>query len=157
VRLRKPNNTSNSSAVEARLARDLEDCSDGRWRGTAKDADRFGGDYLAVFEVRAARGNPLERPAKSVHCYRPSLLEDTSMSQLVVVVGLCVVPVRAQRTLEYDHSVVTQVRIDMRDLGYPPLDVIPSDESAIWLGLLSNGSKAFTDAPLASGADRPPD
>jgi hypothetical protein len=53
------------------------------------------------------------------------------MRQLAVVVALCVVPLRAQRTLEHDHSVVSQVRIDMRELGYPPLDVIPSDESAI--------------------------
>ena len=37
----------------------------------------------------------------------------------------------AQRTLDYDHSVVSQVRIDLRDLGYPPADVIPSDESAV--------------------------
>ena len=26
---------------------------------------------------------------------------------------------------KYDHSVVSQVRIDLRDLGYPPVDVIP--------------------------------
>ncbi len=37
----------------------------------------------------------------------------------------------AQRTLEYDRSVVSQVRIDARDLGYPPIDVIPDGESAI--------------------------
>lgn len=37
----------------------------------------------------------------------------------------------AQRTLDYDHSVVSQVRIDLRELGYPPIDVIPSDESAV--------------------------
>lgn len=37
----------------------------------------------------------------------------------------------AQRTLEYDRSVVSQVRIDARALGYPPIDVIPPDESAI--------------------------
>ncbi|HEY3840617.1 MAG TPA: hypothetical protein VGL72_28790, partial [Bryobacteraceae bacterium] len=36
-----------------------------------------------------------------------------------------------QRTLEYDRSVVSQVRIDARDLGYPPDDVIPSGESAV--------------------------
>jgi hypothetical protein len=38
---------------------------------------------------------------------------------------------RAQRTTAYDRSVVSQIRMDLRDLGYPPLDVIPSDESAI--------------------------
>ena len=37
----------------------------------------------------------------------------------------------AQRDAGYDRSVVKQVRIDLRDLGYPPLDVIPPDESAI--------------------------
>src|SRR5579885_2465732 len=37
----------------------------------------------------------------------------------------------AQRTLDYNRSVVSQVRIDARDLGYPPEDVIPSGESAI--------------------------
>jgi hypothetical protein len=40
-------------------------------------------------------------------------------------------PVAAQRDATYDYSVVPQVRIDLRDLGYPPLDVIPSGESAI--------------------------
>jgi hypothetical protein len=37
----------------------------------------------------------------------------------------------AQRTLDYDRVVVQQTRIDARDLGYPPLDVIPNGESAI--------------------------
>jgi hypothetical protein len=36
-----------------------------------------------------------------------------------------------QRSPSYDASVVRQIRIDLRDLGYPPLDVIPADESAI--------------------------
>jgi hypothetical protein len=46
----------------------------------------------------------------------------------------------AQRTLEYDRSVVSQVRIDARDLGYPPVDVIPSAESAITaLAVAPNG------------------
>lgn len=40
-------------------------------------------------------------------------------------------PAVAQRDARYDFSVVPQVRIDMRDLGYPPVDVIPSGESAI--------------------------
>jgi hypothetical protein len=38
---------------------------------------------------------------------------------------------RAQREASYDASVVKQTRIDMRDLGYPPEDVIPPDECAI--------------------------
>lgn len=51
------------------------------------------------------------------------------------VLGLVLVlssrPASAQREPGYDHSVVKQVRIDLRDLGYSPLDVIPADESAI--------------------------
>ena len=38
---------------------------------------------------------------------------------------------RAQRTPDYDAVVVPQNRIDMRDLGYPPVDVIPDGDSAI--------------------------
>src|SRR5271169_6038724 len=37
----------------------------------------------------------------------------------------------AQRPLNYDSVVVLQTRIDARDLGYPPLDVIPDGESGI--------------------------
>jgi outer membrane protein assembly factor BamB len=37
----------------------------------------------------------------------------------------------AQRTLEHDYSIVSQVRVDLRELGYPPVDVIPSEESAV--------------------------
>lgn len=37
----------------------------------------------------------------------------------------------AQRETGYDRSVVSQVRIDARDLGYSPVDVIPSGESAV--------------------------
>jgi outer membrane protein assembly factor BamB len=36
-----------------------------------------------------------------------------------------------QRTPDYDKVVVPQNRIDARDLGYPPIDVIPDGESAI--------------------------
>ncbi len=47
----------------------------------------------------------------------------------------------AQRTPDYDYSVVSQVRIDLRDLGYPPRDVIPPDESAIRsLAVAPNGA-----------------
>ena len=38
---------------------------------------------------------------------------------------------KAQRTPDYDSVVVPQNRIDARDLGYPPIDVIPNGESAI--------------------------
>lgn len=44
---------------------------------------------------------------------------------------LCAAAAFAQRTLDYDHSVVMQTRIDLRDLGYHPADVIPPEESAI--------------------------
>jgi len=50
------------------------------------------------------------------------------------IVAACIalaLPVWAQRDSSYDSSVVSQVRIDLRDLGYPPVDVIPSDESEI--------------------------
>jgi outer membrane protein assembly factor BamB len=36
-----------------------------------------------------------------------------------------------QRDLSYDNVVVTQTRIDARDLGYAPVDVIPDGESGI--------------------------
>lgn len=36
-----------------------------------------------------------------------------------------------QREPSYDHVVVTQTRIDARDLGYAPVDVIPDGESGI--------------------------
>jgi hypothetical protein len=38
---------------------------------------------------------------------------------------------KSQRTPDYDSVVVPQNRIDARDLGYPPIDVIPDGESAI--------------------------
>jgi hypothetical protein len=44
---------------------------------------------------------------------------------------LICLPLAAQREPGYDASVVKQVRIDARELGYPPVDVIPSDESAV--------------------------
>ena len=63
------------------------------------------------------------------------------MLRLISILMLVVVSASGQRTLDYDHSVVSQVRIDLRDLGYPPVDVIPSDESAIRaLTLAPNGA-----------------
>ncbi|MGA3129860.1 MAG: hypothetical protein ABSD59_03600 [Terracidiphilus sp.] len=45
-----------------------------------------------------------------------------------------------QRDLSYDNVVVTQTRIDARDLGYPPVDVIPDGESGITsLSVAPNG------------------
>lgn len=47
----------------------------------------------------------------------------------------------AQRTLDYDQVVVPQNRIDARDLGYPPVDIIPNGESAITsLTIAPNGN-----------------
>ncbi len=50
---------------------------------------------------------------------------------IVATLVALALPVRAQRDKSYDYSVVSQVRIDLRDLGYPPVDVIPPDESEI--------------------------
>jgi len=48
---------------------------------------------------------------------------------------------KGQRTLDYDNVVVPQNRIDARDLGYPPIDVIPDGESAITaLTIAPNGN-----------------
>jgi outer membrane protein assembly factor BamB len=52
------------------------------------------------------------------------------MLKRLICFALISLPLLAQRDAEYDHSVVKQVRIDLRDLGYPPVDVIPPDESA---------------------------
>ena len=46
---------------------------------------------------------------------------------LVLLAG----PVTAQRDAEWDRNIVSQVRIDARDLGYSPKDVIPDGESEI--------------------------
>ncbi len=62
---------------------------------------------------------------------------------LLIAALLCAVclPAAAQRDPQFDHSVVSQVRIDLRDLGYPPRDVIPPDESAIRaLSVAPNGA-----------------
>jgi len=53
------------------------------------------------------------------------------MRRSAIIGAFCVFALGAQRSPEYDHSVVSQVRIDARDPGYPPVDVIASDESAI--------------------------
>ncbi len=55
----------------------------------------------------------------------------TNYLTLLFAVVLLSATASGQRTLEYDRSVVSQVRIDLRELGYPPVDVIPSGESAI--------------------------
>lgn len=49
---------------------------------------------------------------------------------LLLLAGACAV-CPAQRPPDYDRVVVPQTRIDARDLGYPPLDIIPNGSSAI--------------------------
>jgi hypothetical protein len=59
----------------------------------------------------------------------------------LLLLFLCACAAVAQRRPAYDRSVVSQVRIDLRDLGYPPHDVIPPDESAIRsLAVAPNGA-----------------
>jgi hypothetical protein len=52
-------------------------------------------------------------------------------------------PAAAQRDPQFDHSVVSQVRIDLRDLGYPPVDVIPSGEAAIRALAVAPGGRVY--------------
>ena len=48
--------------------------------------------------------------------------------------------VYGQREPGYDNVVVPQTRIDLRDLGYSPVDLIPNGDSAITsLALAPNG------------------
>jgi streptogramin lyase len=49
----------------------------------------------------------------------------------LVISFLISVNALAQRTSDYDKVVVPQNRIDARDLGYPPIDILPNGESAI--------------------------
>ncbi|MCX6621508.1 MAG: hypothetical protein NTY38_10585, partial [Acidobacteria bacterium] len=48
-----------------------------------------------------------------------------------LIFALLSAPLAAQRDPGWDSNLVSQVRIDARDLGYPPIDIIPSGESAI--------------------------
>ncbi|MCW5980629.1 MAG: hypothetical protein KIT09_21295 [Bryobacteraceae bacterium] len=60
---------------------------------------------------------------------------------LLIPLLLCAAAATAQRTTGYDYSVVSQVRVDLRDLGYPPHDVIPAGESAVRsLAVAPNGA-----------------
>lgn len=57
-------------------------------------------------------------------------MRDKSLLLLLLLAGtsgIC----HAQRRADYDQVVVPQNRIDARDLGYPPIDVIPNGDSAI--------------------------
>ena len=62
------------------------------------------------------------------------------ISLLLVLAPL---PGVAQRTPEYDRVVVPQNRIDARDLGYPPVDVIPDGSSAITALTVAPGGKIY--------------
>jgi hypothetical protein len=55
----------------------------------------------------------------------------TQLTKSALVILVVCTSLTAQRSITHDHSVVSQVRIDLRDLGYPPVDVIPSDECAV--------------------------
>src|SRR5271169_52329 len=60
---------------------------------------------------------------------------------LIVVALLTSGAAYGQRTTSSDKVVVVQTRIDARDLGYPPLDVIPDGESGISsLAVAPNGN-----------------
>jgi streptogramin lyase len=50
---------------------------------------------------------------------------------LIAAVFLSLTRCYGQRDLAYDDVVVSQTRIDARDLGYAPIDVIPDGESGI--------------------------
>jgi len=65
----------------------------------------------------------------------------TQLTKSALVILVVCTSLTAQRSTAHDRSVVSQVRIDLRDLGYPPVDVIPSGECAV---------RALTVAP--SGA-----
>jgi hypothetical protein len=65
------------------------------------------------------------------------------MSNAGLVVPLCLVlsfAASAQRDPAYDKVVVPQTRIDLRDLGYSPVDLIPDGESGVTsLAVAPNG------------------
>jgi hypothetical protein len=66
---------------------------------------------------------------------RPNELLLTALA-LSVTTAAC-----GQRNPDYDNVVVQQTRIDARDLGYPPIDIIPDGESGITsLTVAPNGS-----------------
>ncbi|MBI3650752.1 MAG: PQQ-like beta-propeller repeat protein [Acidobacteria bacterium] len=59
------------------------------------------------------------------------------------VLLLCAGAASGQRHLGYDDLTTRQVRLDLRDLGYPPIDVIPSDCSAIHALALAPSGKIY--------------
>ena len=64
--------------------------------------------------------------------YHPNRKAPMNKTCLFVVIGLLLAASAfARRNPSYDGSTVPQTRIDMRDLGYSPVDVIPYGESGI--------------------------
>ena len=64
----------------------------------------------------------------------------TKLLLALATLVLWTLPAGAQRDVGYDNVAVPQNRIDARDLGYAPLDVIPDGESAITsLAVAPNG------------------
>ncbi len=61
-------------------------------------------------------------------------------SGMVLLLLLFASVASAQREPAYDHVVIPQTRIDMRDLGYSPVDLIPDGESGVTsLSVAPNG------------------
>lgn len=66
---------------------------------------------------------------------KPKVLALLAVS-LLIAAAAC-----GQRSPDYDNVVVSQTRIDARDLGYPPQDIIPDGESGITsLAVAPNGN-----------------
>ncbi|HEY2467532.1 MAG TPA: hypothetical protein VGI45_06795 [Terracidiphilus sp.] len=60
---------------------------------------------------------------------------------LISLCHCCTIAAYGQRDPGYDRVVIRQTRIDARNLGYPPIDIIPDGESGITsLAVTPNGS-----------------
>ncbi|MGB8479676.1 MAG: hypothetical protein WCE63_12690 [Acidobacteriaceae bacterium] len=57
-------------------------------------------------------------------------MKSRSFALIVLVLSIAAIGF-AQRDADYDKVVIAQTRTDARDLGYPPMDVIPDGESGI--------------------------
>jgi outer membrane protein assembly factor BamB len=71
---------------------------------------------------------------------------DHSVPQILVallLVALAAPGLMAQRTESMDAVVVPQNRITMRDLGWPPVDVIPEDENGITSLVVAPGGSIY--------------
>ncbi len=64
----------------------------------------------------------------------------SNLCSSIVISALLTSSILAQRDSRYDSVVVPQTRIDLRDLGYSPVDLIPDGESGITsLSVAPNG------------------